>query len=51
MPEKLSHEEFVKKAIISLRKEEFKGIHMRYLPEKSPVGRSANEALRAMGLK
>ncbi len=30
MPEKLSHEEFVKKAITSLRKEGFKGIHTVY---------------------
>ncbi|MEW6067323.1 MAG: hypothetical protein AB1610_03385 [Nitrospirota bacterium] len=30
MSEKLSHEEFVKKAIISLRKEGFKGIHSVY---------------------
>ncbi|MEW6686962.1 MAG: hypothetical protein AB1393_12290 [Candidatus Edwardsbacteria bacterium] len=30
MPEKLSHEEFVKKAIVSLRKEGYKGIHSVY---------------------
>jgi len=30
MEEKLSHEEFVKKAIVSLRKEGFKGIHTVY---------------------
>ncbi len=30
MPEKLSHEEFVRKAITSLRKEGFKGIHTVY---------------------
>jgi len=30
MEEKLSYEEFVKKAIISLRKESFKGIHTVY---------------------
>ncbi len=30
MPEKLSHEEFVKKAIVSLRKEGYKGIHTVY---------------------
>ncbi len=30
MEERLSHEEFVKKAIISLRKEGFKGIHSVY---------------------
>jgi len=30
MPEKLSHEEFVKKAILSLRKEGYKGIHSVY---------------------
>ena len=30
MSEKLSHEEFVKKAIISLRKEGYKGIHSVY---------------------
>jgi len=30
MSEKLSHEEFVKKAIVSLRKEGFKGIHTVY---------------------
>ena len=30
MEQKLSHEEFVKKAIVSLRKEGFKGIHSVY---------------------
>lgn len=30
MSEKMSHEEFVKKAIISLRKEGYKGIHSVY---------------------
>jgi hypothetical protein len=30
MEEKLSHEEFIKKAIVSLRKEGFKGIHTVY---------------------
>lgn len=30
MPEKLNHEEFVKKAITSLRKEGYKGIHTVY---------------------
>ncbi|HMK61315.1 MAG TPA: hypothetical protein VK452_09270 [Dissulfurispiraceae bacterium] len=30
MPEKLSYEEFIKKAIVSLRKEGFKGIHTVY---------------------
>ncbi len=30
MGERLSHEEFVKKAIVSLRKEGFKGIHSVY---------------------
>jgi hypothetical protein len=30
MEEKLSHEEFVKKAIVSLRKEGYKGIHSVY---------------------
>jgi hypothetical protein len=30
MSEKLSHEEFVRKAIVSLRKEGFKGIHSVY---------------------
>jgi predicted membrane protein len=30
MEEKLSHEEFIKKAIVSLRKEGFKGIHSVY---------------------
>ncbi|MEW6054031.1 MAG: hypothetical protein AB1552_09635 [Nitrospirota bacterium] len=30
MSEKLSHEEFVKKAIMSLRKEGYKGIHTVY---------------------
>jgi hypothetical protein len=30
MDEKLSHEEFIKKAIVSLRKEGFKGIHSVY---------------------
>lgn len=30
MEEKLSHEEFIKRAIVSLRKEGFKGIHSVY---------------------
>jgi hypothetical protein len=30
MSEKMSHEEFVKKAIVSLRKEGYKGIHTVY---------------------
>jgi hypothetical protein len=30
MAEKMSHEEFVKKAIVSLRKEGYKGIHTVY---------------------
>jgi hypothetical protein len=30
MAEKLSHEDFIKKAIVSLRKEGFKGIHSVY---------------------
>jgi len=30
MSEKLNHEEFVKKAIVSLRKEGYKGIHTVY---------------------
>ncbi len=30
MAEKMSHEEFVKKAIVSLRKEGYKGIHSVY---------------------
>ncbi len=30
MPQKMSHEEFVKKAIVSLRKEGYKGIHTVY---------------------
>jgi hypothetical protein len=30
MPEKLSYEEFIKKAIVSLRKEGYKGIHSVY---------------------
>ncbi len=30
MTEKLSHEEFVKKAIVSLRKEGYKGVHSVY---------------------
>jgi hypothetical protein len=30
MPEKLSHEEFIRKAIVSLRKEGYKGIHTVY---------------------
>lgn len=30
MSEKMSHEEFVKKAIVSLRKEGYKGIHSIY---------------------
>jgi hypothetical protein len=92
MAETLSHEEFVKQAIVSLRKEGFKSIHtvysrfnmafkkyfenenpvdatnalaregkivirpvkggvMLYLPEESPGGRDADEALKLMGLK
>jgi len=90
--ERLSHEEFVKNAIVSLRKEGFKGIHavysgfnepikkyfegenpvgvtnilaqegkivirpvkggvIPYLPEESPGGSNADEALKIMGLK
>ena len=30
MSEKLSHEEFIKKAVVSLRKEGYKGIHSVY---------------------
>jgi len=30
MPEKLSYEEFIRKAIVSLRKEGYKGIHTVY---------------------
>jgi hypothetical protein len=30
MPERMSHEEFVKKAVVSLRKEGYKGIHSVY---------------------
>jgi hypothetical protein len=30
MPQKLSHEEFIKKAIVSLRKEGYRGIHTVY---------------------
>jgi len=30
MPEKLSHEEFIKKAIVSLRQKGYKGIHSVY---------------------
>ncbi|MDH4028258.1 MAG: hypothetical protein OEU95_05470 [Nitrospirota bacterium] len=30
MPERLNHEEFVKRAIVSLRKEGYKGIHTVY---------------------
>jgi hypothetical protein len=30
MPEKLNYEEFIKKAIVSLRKEGYKGIHTVY---------------------
>ncbi len=30
MAEKLSHEEFIKKAVVSLRKEGYKGIHTVY---------------------
>lgn len=47
MSEKLSHEEFVKKAIVSLRKEGYKGIHTvysgfneafkKYFPGENPV--------------
>jgi hypothetical protein len=47
MAEKLSHEEFVKKAILSLRKEGYKGIHTvysgfndafrKYFPGDNPV--------------
>jgi hypothetical protein len=47
MAEKLSHEEFVKKAIVSLRKDGYKGIHSvysgfneafkKYFPGENPV--------------
>ncbi len=47
MAEKLSHEEFVRKAIVSLRKEGYKGIHSvysgfneafkKYYPGENPV--------------
>jgi hypothetical protein len=47
MEERLSHEEFVKKAIVSLRKEGYKGIHSvysgfneafkKYFPGENPV--------------
>ena len=47
MSEKLNHEEFVKKAIVSLRKEGYKGIHTvysgfnqafkKYFPGDNPV--------------
>ncbi len=47
MSEKLSHEEFVKKAIVSLRKDGYKGIHSvysgfneafkKYFPGENPV--------------
>lgn len=47
MEERLSHEEFVKKAIVSLRKEGYKGIHTvysgfneafkKYFPGENPV--------------
>ena len=47
MEERLSHEAFIKKAIISLRKEGFKGIHTvysgfneafkKYFPGEDPV--------------
>jgi hypothetical protein len=47
MSEKLNHEEFVKKAIVSLRKEGYKGIHSvysgfneafkKYFPGENPV--------------
>jgi len=30
MPEKLSHEEFIRKAVLSLRKSPYKGIHSVY---------------------
>ena len=57
MEEKLSHEEFVKKAIVSLRKEGYKGIHSvysgfneafkKYFSDESPV--DATNALAAAG--
>ena len=47
MSEKLSHEEFVRKAVVSLRKEGYKGIHSvysgfneafkKYFPGENPV--------------
>lgn len=42
MAEKLSHVEFIRKAIVSLRKEGYKGIHTAYS--------GFNEALKKMGL-
>jgi hypothetical protein len=57
MAEKLSHEEFVKKAIVSLRKEGYKGIHSvysgfneafkKYFGDENPV--DATNALAAEG--
>lgn len=54
MQEKLSHEEFVKKAIISLRPEGYKGIHTvfsgfneafrKYFPGENPVDVTAQLA-------
>ncbi|MBI5194809.1 MAG: hypothetical protein HZA10_00635 [Nitrospirae bacterium] len=47
MAEKMSHEEFIKKAIVSLRKEGYKGIHTvysgfneafkKYFPGENPI--------------
>lgn len=47
MEERLSHEEFIKKAIVSLRKEGYKGIHSvysgfndafkKYFPGENPI--------------
>jgi hypothetical protein len=55
---KLSHEEFVRKAVVSLRKEPYKGIHIvysgfneafrQYFPGEDP--REATAALEAQGV-
>ncbi len=54
MEERLSHEEFIKKAIVSLRKEGYKGIHTvysgfneafkKYFPGENPVEATNNIA-------
>ena len=54
MAERLSHEEFVKKAIVNLRKEGYKGIHTvysgfneafkKYFPGENPIEATTNLA-------